>query len=163
MAGIQHDHTVAGSLWRELLSFSVYKRNQGRITRQVTFAVLALTVATGVWRLAQLLPVWFAGAGEGLMPSAGMASGDLGVLRFLVPGLLLVAGVWLAFRVVNTPRFADFLISVETEMTKVSWPTFDEVVRSSAVIIFLIFALAAILAAYDLFWWWFLRLIQGTR
>jgi preprotein translocase subunit SecE len=163
MAGIQHDHTVAGSLWRDLLSFSVYKRNQGRITRQVTFAVLALTVATGVWRLAQLLPVWFADAGEGLMPSAGMASGDLGVLRFLAPGLLLAAGVWLAFRAVNMPRFADFLISVETEMTKVSWPSFDEVVRSSAVIIFLIFALAAILAAYDLFWWWFLRLIQGTR
>jgi preprotein translocase subunit SecE len=162
MAGIQHDHTAGGTLWRDLLSFSVYKRNQGRVTRQVTFAVLALTVATGVWRLAQLLPIWFAGAGDvGLMPVAGGA--DLGVLRFLVPGLLLAAGLWLAFRAVNVPRFADFLIAVETEMTKVSWPSFDEVVRSSAVIIFLIFALAAILAAYDLFWWWFLRLIQGPR
>jgi hypothetical protein len=31
------------------------------------------------------------------------------------------------------------------------------VFRSSAVIIFLIFALAAILAGYDLFWWFVLR------
>jgi hypothetical protein len=35
--------------------------------------------------------------------------------------------------------------------------------RSSAVVIFLIFALAAILAAYDLFWWFVLRAIQGSR
>lgn len=165
MAGIQHDHPAGSTLWRDLLSFSVYKRNQGRIARQVTFAALALTIATGVWRLAQLLPVWFAGAGEsGLMPAAGGASGvDLGVLRFLVPGLLLATGLWIAFRAVNLPRVADFLISVETEMAKVSWPSADEVVRSSIVIIFLIFALALILAAYDLFWWWLLRLIQGPR
>jgi preprotein translocase SecE subunit len=42
-------------------------------------------------------------------------------------------------------------------MAKVSWPTGDEVFRSSVVIIFLIFALAAILAGYDLFWWFVLR------
>ena len=95
MAGIQHNQTAGSALWRDLLSFAVYKRNQGRVTRQVTFA--------------------------------------------------------------------DFLIAVETEMTKVSWPSTDEVIRSSAVVIFLIFALAAILAAYDLFWWFVLRAIQGPR
>jgi hypothetical protein len=42
-------------------------------------------------------------------------------------------------------------------------PSVDEVIRSSAVVIFLIFALAAILAAYDLFWWFVLRAIQGPR
>ncbi len=148
---------------------SVYKRNQGRVARQVTFAVLALALATGIWRLAQLLPVWFAGAADmGLGSAAGSAlstggSSDLGVLRFLVPGLLLAAGLWLLFRLVNYQPFADFLIAVETEMTKVSWPSADEVIRSSAVVIFLIFALAAILAAYDLFWWFVLRAIQGPR
>ena len=44
-------------------------------------------------------------------------------------------------------------------MAKVSWPSKSEVVRSSAVIIFLIFALAAILAVYDLFWWFVLRYV----
>ena len=72
---------------------------------------------------------------------------------------LLAAGLWFCYRLVNVPRFADFLISVESEMAKVSWPTGDEVVRSSAVIIFLIFALSAILAAYDLFWWFVLRYV----
>jgi preprotein translocase subunit SecE len=82
-------------------------------------------------------------------------------MRFLVPGILLAVGIWVSFRMVNTPSIADFLIAVETEMTKVSWPTRDEVIRSSIVIIFLIFTLAGILAVYDLFWWFVLRALQG--
>lgn len=166
MAGIEHNQATGGTLWRDLLSFGVYKRNQGRIARQVTFAALAITLATGVWRLAQLLPAWFASVGFASVDFAGTGgpgSADLGVLRFLVPGLLFAAGLWLLFRLVNYQPFADFLIAVEAEMAKVSWPSADEVIRSSAVVIFLIFALAAILAAYDLFWWFVLRAIQGTR
>jgi preprotein translocase subunit SecE len=97
-----------------------------------------------------LLPLWI-GGGAGTMSADG-GLGDLGVVRFLVPGLFLAAGLWFCFRLVNMPRFADFLISVEAEMAKVSWPSGTEVVRSSIVIIFLMFALAAILAMYDLFW-----------
>jgi preprotein translocase subunit SecE len=154
---MQDNHAGNGTLWGEVLRTSVYKRNQGRIARQFTFAALALAVGIGVWRLAQLLPIWF-GGGEGAF-AVGMPGGDLGVVRFLVPGLLLAAGLWLSYRLVNLPRFADFLIAVESEMAKVSWPSQSEVVRSSAVIIFLIFALAAILAVYDLFWWFVLRYV----
>jgi len=150
MAGIQQSRAGGGTFWGELLSASLYKRNQGRVARQVTFAALALVIGLGVWRLAQLLPLWIAG-GAGTMSADG-ALGDLGVVRFLVPGLFLAAGLWFCFRLVNMPRFADFLISVEAEMAKVSWPSGTEVVRSSIVIIFLMFALAAILAMYDLFW-----------
>lgn len=159
MATTRHNEAVDGSLWRDLFSLSVYKRNQGKVARQVTAAALALAILLGVWRLSQMLPLWFGGVG-----SLGEASGsDLGVVRFLVPWILLAVGLWLCYRVVNIPKFADFLIAVESEMTKVSWPTKDEVVRSSAVVIFLIFALAAILAGYDLFWWFVLRAIQGIN
>ncbi len=157
MSTTQENSAAGGSLWSDLLSFSVYKRHQGRMTRQATFAALALTLSIGVWRLSQLLPLWLASSGP-------LGTGaDLGVYRFLVPGLLLAAGLWLAYRIVNVPRFADFLIAVESEMAKVSWPSAGEVARSSAVIIFLIFALAAILAGYDLFWWFVLRAIQGFK
>jgi len=163
MAGIQHNQAAGATLWRDLLSVGIYKRNQGKVTRQVTFAVFAIALITGVWRLAQLLPVWLAEVVDGgLGKAAGTAaSQDLGVLRFLAPGLLLALGLWCLFRLLNYPLFADFLIAVETEMTKVSWPSLDEVIRSSVVVIFMIFALAAILAAYDLFWWFVLRAIQG--
>jgi preprotein translocase subunit SecE len=152
MAGSQQR---AASFWGGLLSFSMYKRQQGRVTRQVTFAAVSLAIGLGVWRLAQVLPLWLGG-------DASSSFGDeLGLVRFLVPGLLMAAGIWLAFRIVQTPAVADFLIAVETEMTKVSWPTRDEVIRSSIVIIFMIFVLAGILAVYDLFWWFVLRALQG--
>lgn len=152
-----HENVKTAGIWGDLLSFSVYKRNQGRVTRQVTFAALAVIVGLGVWRLAQLLAARF-GGDLGL----AAAGADLGVVRFLVPGVLLALGLWLCYRAVNIPKFADFLIAVESEVAKVSWPTADDVFRSSAVIIFLIFALAAILAAYDLFWWFVLRYVLRT-
>jgi len=169
MAGIEQHESRGGAFWGEFLSASLYKRNQGKVARQVTFAALSLIIGIGVWRLSQLLPLWFApgqalaggmnspggGFGDVLLNGGGL--GDVGVVRFLVPALLLAAGLWFCFRLVNVPRFADFLIAVEAEMAKVSWPTGGEVVRSSAVVIFVIFALAAILAVYDLFWWFVLR------
>jgi len=143
MAAMQNNPARASSMWGEILSFSLYKWNQGRVTRQVTFAALALILGLGAWQVSQLITSALA------EESAGP---DLGVLRFLVPGGLLAASVWLCFRIVNLPKFAEFLIAVEAEMAKVSWPTAQEVFRSSAVVIFLIFALAFLLAAFDLFW-----------
>jgi preprotein translocase subunit SecE len=89
----------------------------------------------------------------------GTAGRDYGLLRFVLPAALLAIGLWACWRVVNFPAFAEFLIAVEVEMSKVSWPSADEVFRSSVVIIFLIFALSAILAGYDLFWAFLLRLV----
>jgi preprotein translocase subunit SecE len=50
------------------------------------------------------------------------------------------------------PRFADFLIGVEAEMNKVSWPSRTELVRASMVVLFTIFLLATVLFAFDLLW-----------
>ena len=62
------------------------------------------------------------------------------------------SAVWASYRVVNVPAFADFLIAVEAEMNKVSWPTRGELFRASMVVLILIFALAFVLAGFDMFW-----------
>ena len=124
----------------QLIHTGIYKRNQGRITRQVTFAALALIVALGAWRLTQVLASWPTGAQYGL--------------QYALSGILLGAGMWVAYRVVNLPQFADFLIAVEAEMNKVSWPTRGELFRASLVVLIMIFALAGILALFDLIWGW---------
>ena len=71
-------------------------------------------------------------------------------------GLPVRAAGWSAcgssYRVVNVPAFADFLIAVEAEMNKVSWPTRAELFRASMVVLIVMFRLAFILAAFDLFW-----------
>ena len=164
MAGTQESTSTTGAVWRELLSTSVYKRHQGRIARQATFGALVAILAVAAWRLSQTLSVWYGGAvslGSGTGSLSGADGGvDYGLVRFLIPLGLLALGSWLAFRLVNVPRFAEFLIAVEGEMAKVSWPSTGEVVRSSAVIIFMIFALSAILFLYDLFWRLLLQLLQ---
>ena len=130
-----------GAFFQELVHVGLYKRSQGRITRQVTFAALALAVALGLWRLSFIM------TGKGL------------AYQLALPGVLLLAGLWVLYRLVNVPSFADFLIAVEAEMNKVSWPTRTELFRASLVVLFMIFSLAIILAVYDYLWAVLLRIV----
>jgi len=71
------------------------------------------------------------------------------VAKYVLPMIALGIGAWAAFRVVNIPRFAEFLISVENEMGKVSWPSRGELFRASLVVLVVIFLLTTILFTYD--------------
>jgi len=122
-----------GVFMQELFQLGVYKRSQGRIARQVTCAVAWATVAIMAWR------IW-------------VTLGGGSQWRVVICGLLLPIGLWIGYRLVNIPQFADFLIAVEAEMNKVSWPARSELIRSSFVVIFVIFLLAAVLFGYDLVW-----------
>jgi len=126
--------TITAS-WRELFSVALYKRSQGRIVRQVTFGVLILMLALGAWSLNNFL--------SDKMPQR---------VDSVVTLVVLVVGAWLCYRVVNWSRFADFLIAVEAEMNKVSWPSRGELFRSSLVVMVTMFGLAGILFAYDILW-----------
>ena len=80
-----------------------------------------------------------------------------------IPVLLCLVGLWLVFRAVNFPRYADFLISVEAEMDKVSWPGRPELYRSTAVVVTTMFMLGFTLLAYDVFWKFFFELVGFLR
>lgn len=129
---------TTSTFWREMFSFGVYKRQQGRIARQATFGALLFTFGVGCFRLSQIL------VSRGSFWQIG------------IPLALFAVSAWLAYRLVNYPSFADFLIAVEAEMAKVSWPTRTELYRSSLVVMFTIFGLAALLWLYDLSLHWFL-------
>lgn len=145
---------IAGSnsaaLAVELLHTSVYKPNQGRIVRQLTALAVWVIVALGCWRLYGSLRGVF----------------EVGTyMTYLTPGIpavLLAAGLWFGFRVVNWPRFADFLIAVEAEMNKVTWPGKDELIRASIVVMFTIFFLAVALFLFDIVWQAFFDFIGVT-
>jgi preprotein translocase subunit SecE len=132
---------------QELLRGSLYKRSQGRVTRQVTFAALAITVALGAWQLSGSLGMWNPAWKMGLDARA-----FYGLMAFGLPGILLLAGWWIVYRIVNFPGFADFLIAVEAEMNKVSWPSRNELIRGSMVVLAMLISLAVVLAVFDLFW-----------
>ncbi|GAB4152639.1 MAG: preprotein translocase subunit SecE [Planctomycetaceae bacterium] len=134
---------VAG-FWENVLEPAIYKRNQGRLTRQLTAVSLALIVFLGAWTLSK---------------------GPLSVydktpwIHVGIPVVLAVVGLWLIYRLVNYPRFADFLISVEAEMDKVTWASRQELFRSTVVVVSVMFFLGFTLFLYDLFWQWFFQLI----
>ena len=122
------------AFFRELFAFGIYKRNQGRICRQVTFAAIAITMALGFYRL-----------------SLELIDYGLGI-QYVIPGILFLLGLWVAFRIVNVPAFADFMIAVEAEMNKVTWPTRPELFRGSGVVLITIICLSGVLFFFDFFW-----------
>lgn len=128
--------SAGAPLVSELFHTNIYKPNQGRIVRQVTAIAVFVIVALGCWRLYSFLPSLMANA----------------VLARSIAGVLLAVGLWFGFRVVNWPRFADFLIAVEAEMNKVTWPSKEELKRAAVVVIFTIFFLAITLFAFDVVW-----------
>jgi preprotein translocase SecE subunit len=77
-----------------------------------------------------------------LLPSIALA----------VPLLLMAASLWLAWRVVNVPAFADFLIATEAEMNKVSWTTQRRLVQDTIVVLVTVVLMAFYLTACDLGW-----------
>ena len=124
---------TASSLLSEILHVGVYKPSQGRITRQATCGALAVAFIIAAYR-------------------AYVSLAGVRVWEWALPLLLLLAGLWGSYRLVNYARFADFLIAVEAEMYKVSWPSRAELMRSSIVVILVIFVLAMVLFVYDSFW-----------
>ena len=141
--------TATVTYWGELGRAELYKKNQGRLTRRLTAVGLALVLAFGAWTLGQ-------GPLVGYDRRLGL---DLPLIRVGVPLIIVLVGLWAIFRLINWPRFADFLISVEAEMDKVSWASRQELFRATAVVIATMFFLGFILFAYDLIWvWLFTRL-----
>jgi preprotein translocase subunit SecE len=134
----------ASSFWTALLQVGLYKRTQGRLVRQLTAGAVLAAVLLAAWSMAihllgEVEPAW---------------------LQYAIPALVAVLGTWAAYRLVNYPPFADFLIDVEGEMQKVSWPSTDELKRATAVVLVTMFTLSAVLFLYDNLWLQVLRLLR---
>lgn len=101
---------------------------------------LALIVLMGVawlWRLLATVRLF------GQEPVIGQASAAL-----LVTVVFGVLGYYLIAR---SPRFVDFLISVESEMKKVNWSTKREVIGSTWVVIGLTTFIGVLCWVFDMF------------
>ena len=132
-----------GSFLSELAHVGLYKPTQGRIARQITGGALAVVFAIAAWRMSEFAKggKWFSNC------------------EYILPVVVLVVGLWFSYRIVNLPKFADFLIAVEAEMNKVSWPSRAELYRSSFVVIFVIAALTLALFGFDFLWQLFFEAI----
>jgi preprotein translocase subunit SecE len=135
-----------GTFMQSMLAIDLYKRNQGRLTRACTAAAILAAVLLGAWKLSVTM------LGD-MEPWA----------EYGIPAVVAAVGVWFAFRIINYPVFADFLIDVEGEMVKVSWPLRDEVRRATVVVLVTMFMFSLTLFLYDFVWQQVLRWIGVLR
>ena len=104
--------------------------------RQMTLAASALLVGLGCWSLSNTLEVFYGDA----------------MIQFGIPAVLLGLGGWLSWRLVHVPTFADFLIATEAEVNKVSWPTRDQLIQATGVVLVFMVFVTAFLFASDALW-----------
>ena len=136
----------SASVLPELFRFGIYKSNQGRMVRQFTFFAAAVVAAFGCITLA-----------------SGPMMSYTEPIRVGVPAVVWLVCCWVAFRVVNFPRFADFLVSVESELEKVTWPGRQEVIQATVVVLCTMFFLGLFLFLIDLLWTWLFSFIGFTE
>lgn len=124
-----------GTFWSELASSGLYKPSQGRLARRLTGVAIAAIAILGAWSF----QVTF--ATEASAP-----------VKYGIPGTAAVLGCWLAFRVINFEKFAEFLIATETEVEKVHWPDRQHVQRASIVVIVTMLLMGGMLFLFDVIW-----------
>jgi preprotein translocase SecE subunit len=137
-------------------STAAYKRSLGVKVRRLTMLGILLIGGSGVYSLTF----------QGILPDSWSLKmpfewSPLTVVtdaRYAVPLLLLAATLWVAFRAVNIPSFAEFLIATEAEMNKVSWTSKKRLGQDTVVVLTTTLILALFLLVVDLFWGWLLSL-----
>lgn len=137
-------------------STAAYKRSLGVKVRRLTMLGILLIGGSGVYSLMfqGLLPDNWSLA----MPFDWSPLTVLTDARYTIPLLLLAATLWIAFRAVNIPTFAEFLIATEAEMNKVSWTPKKRLGQDTVVVLTTTLILALFLLVVDLFWGWLLSL-----
>lgn len=151
------------SFWGELPSAKFFKPSQGRIVRQVTGVIVALVFVLAAWRTNATLLADIPDTVDLKIPFTNIVlfPNTFGsVIRVGIPALIALAGCWLAFRLVNWPPFANFLISVEAEMDKVSWASLDYLKRATAVVLVCMVVLGGYLFLCDVIWQQLFRFIH---
>jgi preprotein translocase SecE subunit len=76
----------------------------------------------------------------------------LPALQYTLPLLLIALALWGAWRIVNYPGFADFLIATEAELNKVSWTTRPRLIQDTIVVLVTTLLLALFLFLMDQTW-----------
>ncbi|HEY2909628.1 MAG TPA: preprotein translocase subunit SecE [Gemmataceae bacterium] len=145
-----------------------FKRVLGIRVRRLTILGILLLGASGAWLL---FPADLGGRGVissdlvikiPFTQAEGAPEGTLKSFKLLknadysIPILTLLLTGWIAYRAVNVPTFAEFLIATEAEMNKVSWTSKRRLAQDTVVVLITTILMALFLLVMDMFWGWLL-------
>ncbi len=136
-------------------SFHSHKRTQGIHVRRYVMIGLLLVGGTGAWAIHEHQTL---GTGDAVfaVPFTDLKVPLLPARELVVPALIALATLWAAWRAVNMPVFADFLVATEAEMNKVSWTSRKKLIQDTIVVLVTVVLLTLFLLVIDLFWGWLL-------
>jgi preprotein translocase SecE subunit len=140
-----------------------YKRSQGMKVRRGTILGILALAACGIYTLLIRNPL--TGDWTVEVPYLDYVVPLLPYQREMWTPLLAFLSLWVAWRVVNFPVFADFLIATEAEMNKVSWTTRHRLVQDTIVVLTTVVLMTLFLFFVDVLWFKILsnRFIQVLR
>ena len=116
------------------MHFDIYKKGQGKYTRLCSSFAVMIIAGLGCYRL------------YNLMEAASMNEW----VETMIPAGIFVIMAGLVFWLINKPSIADFMISAEGEMKKVSWSSRREIALSTTVVITVVVLLAVFIGSVDL-------------
>lgn len=128
-----------------------YKQDQGRLARTTVFWALVVLAYFGAASLRRELATRIDVMGRPLLedlPRLPVIGVQL-TPAFVIALVLFAGALALILRWIERPKNADLLIETEQELRKVTWPSMQEVVNSSLVVIFCVLFLMAFLAGAD--------------
>ena len=143
--------------------FKIYKKGQGYWTRMGTALGAGLIIALTTWFFYQQLPVWLTPAFTPANATTAQAVAARATARNATLGIcaaMLIGFGALAWRLMNKPSSADFLIATDGEMKKVNWTSRRELIGSTKVVIMFMFLIAALLFVIDIVFGYFFYLIR---
>ncbi|MFO0970598.1 MAG: preprotein translocase subunit SecE [Gemmataceae bacterium] len=141
---------------------NVFKGSQGvKIRRMTVIAILIL----GFWGIITMVRQGVLGTDRPGAPNnweigipftgAEDAPNTLPLMfhtHLVLPIVLGAVLIWFAWRVVNLPTFADFLIATEAEMNKVSWTTRARLFQDTIVVLVTMIIMTVFLFVVDILW-----------
>ena len=129
---------------------ATYKEDQGRLARMAAFWSLTLFVLFGCTFLHGILIQYDSMSTAIQGYKIPIVSVELNG-AFLISLAVFVVGVVFVHHWQQRPKVADLLIDTESELKKVTWPTGQEVMNSSMVVVVCVLLIGAFLALADLF------------
>lgn len=141
------------------MAFQIYKAGQGEKVRHTAATVAGLLLVYGCYSLYQYL-LGFADLGNNLTNAFG---DDVPINFALFISIAVFAGGGFGlFSLYNKPSVAEFLIDTESELGKVSWSTWKEVVSHSTVVVVTVVILGLYIGLLDKGLFWCRNLIWGS-
>lgn len=129
----------------------IYKKDEAKLTRRVAFVSLLIVVVWGSRELGRWLTDLAAFLKKPLfLPDMNLpyyeVPFNLGVLISLV--VLVAASMWL-YRFLNAERMGSLLVDTETEMRKVSWPSWEDTKQSTSIVLVFVVVVAVYLTGIE--------------